>query len=584
MVPQRRTIVRGGIALLAAGLGVIPVGAAGAWAGDPLGSFGRCGLASLDVVSGEASEVSAAALQTDGAVLAVGSVGTRGLVMRLRDGAYDTTFGSTGRKYFSYDSSGRFFAVAPVVSGGGVAVGSRTVGNATDTVVLRFTGAGAADNSFAGNGRLTVNLGGDDAARAVAALGDGSVVAAGDAGSGGFVTRYTPSGVPDTSFSSDGQVTSLPMIVRAVAVRADGAIYVGGSTTSSPADWRIMRLNEDGSVDSSFGGSSGVTVDAGGDDGITAMVLNPNGRLVVSGFGHGAAGHGQTLVRRYLADGSEDPAFAPGRESFGVDDRPSAMARQTDGKVIVAVNSSVGSDNDIVLLRVNDDGQEDATFGIDGASILDAGRRAAVNAIVTPPGTGPFALGVARRGSSSVVGVFGFQQDSANTPPPAQGMVIDGYGGIHNFTARCLGGAEWIRGTSYWPGWDIVRGVAVLPGSQGLTVDAFGGLHGVAFGDATGALPTTKGGPYWPGWDIVRGVAVVPEGTGGYVLDGVGGLHPFAIGSAAAPPAVRNAPYWAGQDMARGLVLMPDGHGGYVVERTGAVHSFGGAPAAFTAS
>ncbi len=578
MVSERRVIIRGGVGLAAVGLALLPVGSAGAWPGDPSGSTGRCGVAALDVVSGEASEVSGAAVQSDGAVLAAGSTGTRGLVMRLRDGVYDTTFGTTGRKYFTYDASGRFFAVAPTLGGGGVAVGSRSSANATDSVVLRFTKTGAADNGFAGNGRITFNAGGDDAARAVATLGDGSVVVAGDADSGGYVARYTAAGTADSTFATTGRVSNLPMKVRSIAARADGAIYVGGSTVASPADWRIVRLGPDGSVDSSFGGAGGVTVDAGGDDGITAMVLAPNGRLVVTGYGHGATDHGQTLVRRYLDTGDEDPAFSRVREAFGIDDRPSAIARQTDGKVVVAVNSAVASDNDIVLLRLNDDGGDDATFGIDGASIMDAGRRAAVNAVVTPAGSGPIALGVAREGSRSVVGVFGFQPDSSSTPPPAQGMVIDGFGGLHKFSARCLGGAEQIRGAGYWPGWDIVRGVAILPGSQGLTVDAFGGLHGFAFGDAPAAVPIARGGPYWLGWDIVRGVAVVPEGTGGYVLDAFGGLHPFSVGSGSAPQAIRNAPYWLGQDRARGIALMPNGQGGYVVDRTGAVYAFGGAP------
>lgn len=562
-----------------AALGLTPVATAGAWPGDPSGSFGRCGLASLDVVRGDASALSAAAVQADGAVLAAGKAGKRGLVMRLRGGGYDTTFGSTGRKYFSYSSTGRFFAVAPTLTGGGVAVGSRTAGSATDTVVLRFKASGAADTSFSGDGRLTVNVGGNDVARAVASLGDGSVVVAGDASGGGFVARYTASGSPDSTFSSSGRKTNLPMKVRALAVRADGAIYLGGSTTTSPSDWRIMRLNADGSVDTGFGGSSGVTVDGGGNDGITAMVLAPNGSLAVTGFGHGASGHGQTMVRRYLETGSADPSFTSVRESFGVDDMPSAMTRQNDGKLIVAVNSAVGSDNDIVLVRLNDDGRHDATFGIDGASILDAGRRAAVNAVVAPPDTGPLALGVARRGSRAVVGVFRFEPDSATGPPPAQGVVMDGFGGLHSFSARCLGGPESIRGTSYWQGWDIVRGVAILPGGQGLTVDAYGGIHGFTFGDAPASVPKTKGGPYWRGWDIVRGIAVLPEGTGGYVLDGFGGLHPFGVGSAGPPAAIRGAPYWAGADNARGVALMPNGRGGYVVDRAGAVHRFGGAPA-----
>lgn len=118
--------------------------------------------------------------------------------------------------------------------------------------------------------------------------------------------------------------------------------------------------------------------------------------------------------------------------------------------------------------------------------------------------------------------------------------------------------------------------VTVLPStyrSGGYTLDGFGGLHPFRIG--TGPTPpAASGGPYWNGWDIARGVAVLPNGTGGYVLDGFGGLHPFSIGTGALPPAVHNAPYWPGRDMAQGLAIRPDGSSGYVVDRTGALHPF----------
>ncbi|MEP6622828.1 MAG: hypothetical protein ABJC79_00140 [Acidimicrobiia bacterium] len=75
----------------------------------------------------------------------------------------------------------------------------------------------------------------------------------------------------------------------------------------------------------------------------------------------------------------------------------------------------------------------------------------------------------------------------------------------------------------------------------GYVLDAWGALH--AFGGADPAVSPA----YWPGRDLARGVAVVPGG-GGWVLDAWGGVHPFGraaniklpvsrryIGSIAAP-------------------------------------------------
>ncbi|HZR14766.1 MAG TPA: VCBS repeat-containing protein [Acidimicrobiia bacterium] len=154
------------------------------------------------------------------------------------------------------------------------------------------------------------------------------------------------------------------------------------------------------------------------------------------------------------------------------------------------------------------------------------------------------------------------------------GYVLDGFGGLHPF-----GGAVPMSG-AYWRGWDIARGIAMLPGSTktspaGYVLDAFGGLH--RFGSAH--VVSVSG--YWPGWAIVRGLALDPDGNGGYTVDGFGGLHPFG-----GAPAVAVTGYWRGWDIVRGVALMHDsspGHPqGYTVDGRGALHPFGGAPAVST--
>ena len=85
-------------------------------------------------------------------------------------------------------------------------------------------------------------------------------------------------------------------------------------------------------------------------------------------------------------------------------------------------------------------------------------------------------------------------------------------------------------------------------------LDGWGGLHPFAIGNHP--TPPAASAGYWNGWDIARGVSIMPDGTGGYVLDGFGGLHPFAIGNHPLPPAT-SAGYWNGWDIARGTALVP---------------------------
>lgn len=123
--------------------------------------------------------------------------------------------------------------------------------------------------------------------------------------------------------------------------------------------------------------------------------------------------------------------------------------------------------------------------------------------------------------------------------------------------------------SSFWPNWDIARGVALATGGQGgYILDGFGGLH--PFGNAPQVIATG----YWPGWDIARAVVLRADGHSGYVLDGWGGLHPFGT-SGDMPPYVTGAGYWAGWDIARDAQLRPDGVSGYTLDGFGGLHPFG---------
>jgi uncharacterized delta-60 repeat protein len=105
------------------------------------------------------------------------------------------------------------------------------------------------------------------------------------------VVRYTEAGVLDSSFDADGRAVvdfgSSSTLLRSVVLRPDGRIVAAGSAGAVGArDFGVASLLRDGSPDTSFGGDGTVTQDAGTprDLGV-AVAIQPDGRLVVGGFG-----------------------------------------------------------------------------------------------------------------------------------------------------------------------------------------------------------------------------------------------------------------------------------------------------------
>jgi hypothetical protein len=196
----------------------------------------------------------------------------------------------------------------------------------------------------------------------------------------------------------------------------------------------------------------------------------------------------------------------------------------------------------------------------------------AANASLTTPFHGLYGVdgsGNLRPGSSPPLSTVGrwpgwnIVRGIAVAPGGLGGYMVDAYGGVWPF-----GNAPGVTMSGYWGGWDIVRGIAVRPdGHSGYVLDGYGGVW--PFGGAPGV--TMSG--YWSGWDIARGIVLRPDGHSGYVLDGYGGVWPFG-----GAPGVAMSGYWSGWDIARGLALRPDGQSGYVLDGYGGVWPFGGAP------
>jgi uncharacterized delta-60 repeat protein len=557
----------------------IDAGPGSAWPGDPDGTFASCGQKSIDITAGDPSEATGVLMDADGSAVVAGWVGTRGLVARFTPtGTLDDSFATGGKKTVALGSDTQLDALTRQADGKIVAVGSRTSGTSVDSLIARVTTAGQLDPSFHGVGTLVDSHGGDDRLTAVRMQSNGAIVAGGSDGDDGFVVRVNGAGTPDVSFSGDGVRTGLPLTVAAMALQPDGKIVVGGRSPDD--DFALLRLNPDGTTDESFGGADGVVADLGGVDAVTALALDGDGNVVAAGYGHGPTGKAHTIVRRYGADGTLDGGFAVTDRSFGLNDRPVSVRVRGDGKVVVTGNSKVGNDNDVVLLQLNADGTRDASFGIGGISLVDAGTSPVANDAAVRADGRVLVAGSLRVSGRPRLGVFRYQGDAATAARPTQGFVVDGTGALHGFTSGCSTKPATPGGNTKWPGKDTARGVALLTGGRGIVVEADGDLHPFRFGDGSVTSLQVSGNTTWPGKDNARGVAIVPEGTGGYVVNRSGGFSAFRIGTGTRPPIPTDLTKWTGKDFARGIALLPNGEGGYTLDANGGLHPFGGAPLA----
>ena len=75
-----------------------------------------------------------------------------------------------------------------------------------------------------------------------------------------------------------------------------------------------------------------------------------------------------------------------------------------------------------------------------------------------------------------------------------------------------------VRDEAYWRGWDIARGIVLFDNSAGYTLDGWGGVHRFS-AKGTPLPPAVVGGGYTRGADDFRGLAFDPAaGTGADAL------------------------------------------------------------------
>jgi uncharacterized delta-60 repeat protein len=324
----------------------------------------------LDASFGQAGKVTTAMGSATDYALSVELVGNKILVggyaegygfalARYNDnGSLDTTFGNQG-KVLTKIPGGIGLTMKVDATGNIVLAG---VDGKGALALLRYTANGALDTTF-GKGGITITalpesvsemFGALDLAITPASAGPANagtivVVGQGRNTSSLFVARFSTAGRLDTSFNSTGVlVLPGPVGPPSVAIQNDGRIVV---SYDSNADLQLLRLNMDGTFDTSFDGDGKVSTVRSATQWANSIALQPDGKIVVAGIEFDpTATVAHFLVARYLGTGQLDTTFGSGGIGVSLDGasrntRSGEIAVQGNGKIALAGRTENGTSN-----------------------------------------------------------------------------------------------------------------------------------------------------------------------------------------------------------------------------------------------
>lgn len=330
--------------------------------------FAKNGIASDNFASNSPSAGFSIILQIDGKILLVGLAGSRTIPALARynaDGTLDMTFGSdrNGHLVIPRPASRRGLSalkrvqeqdftpcVVPMANGKILIAHTYFASHIADTRAFIFVlnSDGTPDTTFNKTGRLQVILPGanPDSVKLNSGFIDdkGNIAVCGKLTenrepAGLFIARYTPQGVPDTSFHGTGfRVFKTPDLVDATLnslVRQTNNRLLGVGNTSDGQGF-LISLEPNGEVNIQF--NSGKTLLTRLENNLTVWrdaAMQADGKILLMGA-ITAPLRSYAVFARLLSDGKEDTEFSD--NSFWVKARAStflsSLALQDDGKII----------------------------------------------------------------------------------------------------------------------------------------------------------------------------------------------------------------------------------------------------------
>lgn len=216
----------------------------------------------------------------------------------------------------------------------------------TTNRILRLNANGTVDNSFSSPSNLS-NVGG------WALDSQNRILLVGQFGENRRYARLNADGSLDQTFNFE---LIAPGSVKEIALQPDGKTIVFGDFTkmNGVSRNRLARLNADGTTDPTF--NSGI----GFDGPVNAIVVQPDGKILISGDFNFYNGTPRFRLVRLNADGSLDNGFTANVNSLG---SVYTIALQADGKILVGgAFTGINDTQRNAVARLNSNGTVDTAF------------------------------------------------------------------------------------------------------------------------------------------------------------------------------------------------------------------------------
>ena len=213
-----------------------------------------------------------------------------------------------------------------------------------------------------------------------------------------------------------------------MAALPNGKLLLGGYTdTNGTFDFAVVRVNSDLSLDTSFGTNGSTIVDLGGSDVAEAMVVQPDGKILLAGDTTSAAGIRIGVVR-LLAGGQPDTTFGHNGISIIAVGTATvqgwAIGLQANGDIVVGgtIKQSGSTQKNLLVVRIHGDASGNAGSGSGSGSGSGGGGSGSTGSTgttgsIAPPGSTTLHLSVtAVRGTTVTVGSNLPKLDPAKVP------------------------------------------------------------------------------------------------------------------------------------------------------------------------
>ena len=169
-------------------------------------------------------------------------------------------------------------------------------------------------------------------------------------------------------------------IAKSVAIQNDGKIIVAGDcmNTQNKTDFGIIRYNINGSIDTTFGINGKALFDVSNgiplnyNDYVSKVLLTASGKILITGQKNNAL----FAIIRLNSDGTLDTTYGVNGSttfSLGGSSIANSAIMQTDGKVVIVGENSGSSSSDFAIARINADGTLDLDFSNDGKTTVNFG-------------------------------------------------------------------------------------------------------------------------------------------------------------------------------------------------------------------